>query len=99
MARRKGFTWEPLPADVFDYVNGFVAVVEWTGERLGHYSVICRDKDSGLVTKGQPSGLDLRFRMRGVLVRWLRDERRRELRRPWVRGTFFLSDQEWSERV
>lgn len=94
MSRSRGFTWEPLPPDVFSYINGFVAVVQWDDK---HWSVICRDPDSGIVTKRQPTGLDSQFRMRGIFVRWLRDPRARTLRLPWVRGRYVLSEKEWNQ--
>lgn len=86
---------EPLPADIFEEVNARLAVVDWSNGRV---SIVCRSEDSGIVTKRQPTGLDFRYRLRGVFARWSADPRRRELRLPWVRGRFVLSDEEWNRR-
>lgn len=89
-------TCNPLPQEIFDAVNADTAVVHFDDGRV---RVVWRDPDSGVVLKKRPTGLDLRFRERRVFARWVSDERRRELRLPWVRGRFVLSDQEWNRGI
>jgi hypothetical protein len=83
----------PLPREIFDTVNAETAVVHFDDGRV---RVVWRDPESGIVRKKRPTGLNLRFRERLVFARWLSDPRRRELRLPWVRGRFVLTDQEWN---